>query len=179
MGWSVAGQDEGSPSTTLGEHPELQNFSYSISYFEGETEQERVYFTVRITPQQPNGPTVTFATGNPGGISGYYRGIFNDTLRTLYSDDFSGKDKLVYKTIRTLDPPEGNIWTKVDRNNLYQVISFTPDMTRERTLTYLAEALNVNNTVRASQVYTIFARDRNWSPGQQSLLELLQYASSQ
>lgn len=179
MSWAVAGQDEGSPSTTLGEHPELQNFSYSISYYEEDEAEARTYYTVRITPQQPNGPTVTFTTGNPGGISGYYKGIFNDTLRTLYRDDFTSKDKLVYKTVTTLAPPEGSIWNKVDRNNLYQVVSFTPDMTRERTLTYLAEALNVNNTVRSSQVYTIFARDRNWSPGQQSLLELLQYASSQ
>jgi hypothetical protein len=47
MGWAVAGQDEGSPSTTLGEHPELQNFSYSISYFEGE-ELERTYLPLEI-----------------------------------------------------------------------------------------------------------------------------------
>jgi len=36
MGWAVSGQNEESPSSYLGEHPELQNFSYSISYYEEE-----------------------------------------------------------------------------------------------------------------------------------------------
>jgi hypothetical protein len=171
MSWAVSGQNEESPSSYLGEHPELQNFSYSISYYEEDEAEARTYYNVRITPQQPNGPTVTFTSGNPGGISGYYKGIFNDSLTTLSND-------LKLSTVTTLEAPEGSVWTKVDRANLFQVISFTPDMTRERLLSYLAEALNVNNTVRSSQVYTIYARDRNWTPGQQSLLELVSYASS-
>jgi hypothetical protein len=168
MAWEANGPDPG--STTLGEYPELQTFSHSISYYEGE-ELERAYFTVRVTPQQPNGPTVSFTTGNPGVISGYYKGVFNDELTVL-------NDDLTYSTVTTLTGPEGSVWSKVNSNNLFQVIAFKPDTTRERTLTYLAEALNQNNTVRASQVYTIYARDRNWSPGQQALLELLQDASS-
>jgi hypothetical protein len=116
--------------------------------------------------------TVSFTTGNPGVIAGYYKGIFNDQLTTRNQDG-------TFTTITTLGAPEGSVWDKVDRNKLAQVISFKADTTRSRTFTYLAEALDTDGTtVLASQTYTILARDLNWTPGLVSLKELVAYASS-
>jgi hypothetical protein len=167
--------------TLLGTHAELETFSHSIQYYiEGaagdpeaippEPAGENVYYEVRITPQQSNPETVTFTTGDPGIISGYYKGIFNDSLTTRAPDG-------TLTTITTLGEPEGSVFSKVSRDNVYEVISFKADTTRSRTLTYLAEALE-DGEVIASQVYTILAQDTNWTPGLISLKELVSYASS-
>jgi hypothetical protein len=167
--------------TLLGTHAELETFSHSIQYYiegaAGDPEAippvpagEDVYYDVRITPQQTNPDTVTFTTGDPGIISGYYKGIFNDSLTTRAPDG-------TLTTITTLGAPEGSVFSKVSRDNVYEVISFKADTTRSRTLTYLAEALE-DGEVIASQVYTILAQDTNWTPGQLSLKELVSYASS-
>ena len=167
--------------TLLGTHAELETFSHSIQYYiEGaagnpeaippEPAGENVYYEVRITPQQSNPETVTFTTGDPGIISGYYKGIFNDSLTTRAPDG-------TLTTITTLGAPEGSVFSKVIRDNVYEVISFKADTTRSRTLTYLAEALE-DGEVIASQVYTILAQDTNWTPGLISLKELVSYASS-
>lgn len=153
--------------TLLGTHAELESFSHSIEYY---VESETAYYPVRISPQQTNPDTINFTTGNPGVISGFFKGIFNDSLTTRAPDG-------TITTITTLDEPEGSVFTKVNRDNVYQVISFKADTTRSRTLTYLAEALD-GDTVINSQVYTILAQDTNWSPGQASLKELVSYASS-
>lgn len=153
----------------LGTHAELENFSHSIQYFVG-AEPEIKFYTIRITPQQVNPDTVTFTTGNPGVVSGFYKGIFNDALTTRSRDG-------VLTTITTLGEPEGSVFDKVDRDNIFQVISFKADTTRSRTLTYLAEAIE-NETVVSSKVYTILAQDTNWTPGQLALKELVSYASS-
>jgi hypothetical protein len=168
--------------TLLGTHAELESFSHSIQYYiegaAGDPEAdppveggEDVYYNVRIIPQQNNPDTVTFTTGDPGIISGYYKGIFNDSLTTRAPDG-------TLTTITTLSPPEGSVFSKVSRNNVYEVISFKADTTRSRTLTYLAEALDEDNEVISSQVYTILAQDRNWTPGLIALKELVSYASS-
>jgi hypothetical protein len=167
--------------TLLGTHAELETFSHSIQYYiegaAGDPEAippvpagEDVYYDVRITPQQTNPDTVTFTTGDPGIISGYYKGIFNDSLTTRAPDG-------TLTTITTLGEPEGSVFSKVSRDNVYEVISFKADTTRSRTLTYLAEALDGGEVI-ASQVYTILAQDRNWTPGQISLKELVSHASS-
>jgi hypothetical protein len=167
--------------TLLGTHAELETFSHSIQYYiegaAGDPEAippvpagEDVYYDVRITPQQTNPDTVTFTTGDPGIISGYYKGIFNDSLTTRAPDG-------TLTTITTLGAPEGSVFSKVSRDNVYEVISFKADTTRSRTLTYLAEALE-DGEVIASQVYTILTQDTNWTPGQLSLKELVSYASS-
>ena len=171
--------------TLLGTHAELENFSHSIQYYdEGAAGDplavppveagEPVYYNVRITAQQFNPNTVEFTAGDPGIISGFYKGIFNDTLTTRNKDGS-------FNTITTLGDPEGSIWTKVDTTNLSQVISFKADTTRSRTLTYLAEAYDPLDpeVIVASQTYTILAQDRNWDPGKLALKELVSYASNQ
>ena len=170
--------------TLLGTHAELQNFSHSIEYFdEGAAGDplaeppveagEPFYYDVKITPQEFNPDTVVFSAGNPGTVSGFYKGIFNDTLKTFNKDG-------TFSTITTLGQPEGSIWDKVDRINLKEVISFKADTTRSRILTYLAEAYDPlePEIIVASQTYTILAQDRNWDPGKLSLKELVSYASS-
>lgn len=166
--------------TLLGTHGELQNFSHAIQYYEagaaGDPEAippvpagEDTYYNVRITPQQVNPNTVIFTQGNPGIVSGFYKGIFNDSLTTR-------SETGVITTITTLGAPEGSVFEKVNRNGLSEVISFKADTTRSRTFTYLAEALD-GETVIASQVYTILAQDLNWTPGQINLKELVSNAS--
>jgi hypothetical protein len=166
-------------NSLLGTHPELQNFYYSIRYYtentleasEGESgSTEIVYYPVRITAGQTGYSTVIITSGLTANISGFFKGVFNDSLTTL-------DKQLKLKTISTLQPPEGSVWDKVDRDNLYQVISFKADTTRSRTLTYLAEALK-DDVVIASQIYTILAQDTNWTSGQLVLKELVSYASS-
>jgi hypothetical protein len=166
--------------TLLGTHAELENFSHNIQYYvEGEAGDpeaipptaagEDIYYDVRITPQQVNPNTVTFSTGNPGVISGFYKGIFNDSLTTRTE---TGQ----ITTITTLGAPEGSVFEKVGRTGLSEVISFKADTSRSRTFTYLAEALE-EETVIASTVYTILAQDLNWTPGQLNLKELISNAS--
>jgi hypothetical protein len=165
----------------LGTHAELESFSHSIQYYiEGAAGDpsaeppvpagENIYYEVRVTPQQSNPDTVLFTTGDPGVISGFYKGIFNDSLTTRSPNG-------TLTTITTLGAPEGSVFTKVNRANLDEVISFKADTTRSRTLTYLAEALD-GETVISSRVYTILAQDTNWTPGLISLKELVSYASS-
>lgn len=167
-------------NTLLGTHGELQNFTHNIQYYEEGAAGDPMavppvpagqdtYYNVRITPQQVNPNTVSFTQGNPGVITGFYKGIFNDSLTTR---DVNGK----ITTITTLGAPEGSVFEKVSREGLSEVISFKADTTRSRTFTYLAEALS-GQTVIASQVYTILAQDLNWSPGQQNLKELVSNAS--
>lgn len=171
--------------TLLGTHAEMQSFSHSIQYYDEGTAGdplaippveagEPFYYNVKITPQQFNPNTVIFSAGNPGTVSGFYKGIFNDTLKTLNNDGS-------FSTITTLGQPEGSIWNKVDRTNLNEVISFKADTTRSRTLTYLAEAYDplAPTVIVATQTYTILAQDRNWDPGKLALKELVSYASNQ
>jgi len=170
--------------SNLGIHPELQNFSHSIQYYEeiqtgvgggdesgGET-VEIVYYNVNITPQyQGSYPTIVITNGLGASISGFFRGVFNDSLTILNKQG-------VLRTVSTLQPPEGSVWDKIDRPNLLQVISFKADTTRSRTLSYLAEAVDEDGNVLSANTYTILAQDLNWSPGQQNLRDLVSYASS-
>jgi hypothetical protein len=168
--------------SNLGTHPELQNFGHSIQYYEeietgGGTEGgtgtvERIYYPVNITPQyQGSYPTLIITNGLQASISGFFRGVFNDSLTILNKQG-------ILRTFSTLQPPEGSVWDKIDRPNLLQVISFKADTSRSRTLTYLAKAIDEDGNVLTSNIYTILAQDLNWSPGQQNLRELVTYASS-
>ena len=168
--------------SNLGTHPELQNFAHSIQYYdeietgggaEGEVGTvERIYYPVNITPQyQGSYPTLVITNGLQASISGFFRGVFNDSLTILNKQG-------ILRTVSTLQPPEGSVWDKIDRPNLLQVVSFKADTSRSRTLTYLAEAVDINNNIVASNIYTILAQDLNWTPGQQNLKELVTYASS-
>lgn len=165
----------------LGTHAELESFTHNIRYYvagiAGDAEAippvaagEDIYYDVRITPQQVNPNTVIFTAGDPGIISGFYKGIFNDSLTTRNE---SGN----ITTITTLGTPEGSVFEKVSRTGLSEVISFKADTSRSRTFTYLAEALDEEQDVIASIVYTILAQDLNWTPGQLNLKELVSNAS--
>jgi len=167
--------------TLLGTHAELESFTHNIQYYEegeaGDPEAippvesgEDIYYNVKITPQQVNPNTVVFTDGDPATISGFYKGIFNDSLTTRTE---SGS----ITTITTLAEPEGSVFEKVGRTGLSEVISFKADTTRSRTFTYLAEALGEDNEVIVSTVYTILAQDLNWTPGQLNLKELISNAS--
>lgn len=173
------------PTTSLlGTHAELETFSHSIQYY---TETAgapdpisglpgpavQTYYQVKVTPLESNPSTVTFTAGNPGIIGGYYKGIFNDSLKTR---DFKNN----FTTVTTLTGSAGGVFDKVDRSNVHEVIAFHPDMTRSRTFSYLAEAYSAGtpNTIVASMTYTVLAQDLNWSPGMMNLKELVSYASS-
>lgn len=168
--------------TLLGSHAELENFSHAIQYYTEEAgavdpvtglpgSSTQTYYAVRIIPQQENPNTVIFASGITATISGYYKGIFNDTLKTRDADGN-------FTTVTTLEAG-GGVFDKVDRTKVYEVISFKADTTRKRVFTYLAEAYDNNplsptylSTI-ASQLYTINAQDLNWTPGMISLKELV------
>lgn len=172
------------PTTTLlGTHGELAQFSHNVQYYDEGTPADPlavppvaagdpVYYNVRLIPQEANPNTISFSSGNPGNISGYYKGIFNDSLTTRSkSGDFT--------TITTLGVNAG-VFDAVDRLNVYEVISFKADTTRSRTFNYVAEAYDPLHptVVISSQNYTVKAEDKNWTPGMMNLKELVSYASS-
>lgn len=173
--------------TLLGTHGELVTFSHDVQYYEestaaGTTDPStgvttpgattQTYYNVRLIPQESNPNTILFSAGNPATISGFYKGIFNDTLTTRSPD---GK----FTSITTLGVNAG-VFDAVDRTNLHEVISFKADTTRSRTFNYVAEAYNPSTptVVVATENYTVKAEDRNWTPGMMNLKELVSYASS-
>ena len=169
--------------TLLGTHAELASFSHTVEYYvEGTAGDpdadppveagEPTYYDVRLIPQETNPNTIIFTAGNPGTISGYYKGIFNDSLTTRAKDGS-------FTTITTLGSNAG-VFDAVNRSNTYEVISFKADTTRSKTFTYLAQAYDplFPNTIVASQTYTVLAEDKNWTPGLINLKELVTYASN-
>lgn len=179
------------PETTLlGTHGELVTFSHEIQYYEPGGEADPLadppveagadtYYPVRITPQEPNSNTINYTypdSLDPAVISGYYKGIFNDTLTTRSPEGS-------FTTITTLGNG-GGVFETVNRQKVYEVISFKADTIRSKTFSYLAEAVDTDplsptyNQVIASQIYTIKAEDKNWTPGMINLKELVSYASN-
>jgi len=169
--------------TLLGTHAELASFSHTVEYYvEGAAGDpdavppveagEPTYYDVRLIPQETNPNTIIFTAGNPGTISGYYKGIFNDSLTTRAKDGS-------FTTITTLGSNAG-VFDSVNRSNTYEVISFKADTTRSKTFTYLAQAYDplFPNTIVASQTYTVLAEDKNWTPGLINLKEFVTYASN-
>jgi hypothetical protein len=80
--------------TLLGTHVELESFSHSITYIEpaGEADPladppvegtEEIRYTVRIVALEGNPTTVTFTTGDPGIVAGFFKRVFNDLLRVF------------------------------------------------------------------------------------------------
>lgn len=175
--------------TLLGTHPELGEFTHEIEYYDAGSEAdpladppteagEDVYYNVRITAQESNPDTIVFTEGIVGtsvaSIGGYFKQAFNDSLTTK-SEDGS------ITTITTLGEPVGGVFSKIDRNNLKQVISFKADTTRSRLFTYTATAYEVvddEEVIVSTNEYTILLQDKNWTPGMMNLKELVSYASS-
>jgi hypothetical protein len=177
-------------ATLLGTYGELVTFSHSIQFYVPGTVADPtatppveagadIYYRVRITALDSNQSTVscTYPTPlDPGIISGYYKGIFNDILTTRAKDGN-------FTTITTLGNG-GGVFETINRDKVYEVISFKADTVRSKTFSYLAEAIDTvllsptYNQVVASQTYTIKAEDKNWTPGLNNLKELVSYASS-
>ena len=171
-------------NTLLGTHGELASFSHTVQYYDEGTAAdplavppvaagEPVYYNVRLIPQESNPNTITFSAGDPASISGYYKGIFNDTLVTR---DKAGN----FTTVTTLTGGDGGVFDKVNRETLHEVISFKADTSRSRTFNYVAQAYNplTPNVIVATQNYTVLAQDKNWTPGLLNLKELVSYARS-
>jgi hypothetical protein len=177
-------------ASLLGTHGELANFSHSIQFYVPGATADPIavppveagvdtYYRIRITALDSNQITVstTYPTPlDPAIISGYYKGIFNDTLTTRAKDGS-------FTTITTLGSGSG-VFDAVNRDKVYEVISFKADTIRSKTFSYLAEAIDTTvgsptyNQVVANKTYTIKAEDKNWTPGLNNLKELVTYASS-
>lgn len=173
----------------LGTYAELDIFSNTIRFYvPGATADPAavppvesgvdVYYKVRITAVDFIQSTVSYTYPiplDPATISGYYSRCFNDTLTT----------RAINGTFTTITSDNGfGVFDSVNRNTLYEVISFKADVERSKIITYLAEAIDTvlssptYNQVVASKVYTIKVEDKNWTPGMLNLKELVSYASS-
>jgi hypothetical protein len=172
------------PETSeLGPYGELQTFSNSIQYYTEEagdvdpaTGQSGAstitYYNVRIFPQETKPETITITSGNPATISGYFKRVFNDIISYR---NFTNE-------IKTITTDENNgAWDKLElvKSDVKEISSFQPDSNRNIIKSYIAEAYSAAspNTVVSSTTYTINIRDRNWTPGQLALKELVSYTT--
>ena len=144
----------------LGTVTEFQIFDYTIQYYEEDTvadpitgEFGRTYYNVTITPEVIK-PTIVITSGNPARIAGRYQYTFNDVIQ--YRDN---NDNIV---TLTGDATEGS-WEKLNMNTVYQITSFKPDASRDRTFNFTAVANGVTNT------YSIRVFDPSWTSGLNNL----------
>jgi hypothetical protein len=171
------------PTTAeLGPHTELETFSHSITYIIPAVEadpladppvegSEEVRYNVRIVPQEANPATVSFTAGDPGIIAGYFKRVFNDTI----------KYQTFEKEIKTVvTDPDNGAWDKVNNAEVSETLSFKADTSRSIIKNYTAQAYDplVPTTVVASKSYTINIRDLNWTTGQNLLKELVNLTKS-
>ena len=176
-----------SPTTTeLGPHTELETFSHSITYIIPGTDAdpladppteatEEIRYTVRIVALEGNPTTVTFTTGDPGIVAGFFKRVFNDTIQY----------KTFNKEIKTVvTDPDNGAWDKVINLEVYEATSFKADTSRNIIRNYRAEAF-INDPldpnyldIVATKNYTINIRDLNWSTGQTLLKQLVTLTQS-
>jgi hypothetical protein len=173
------------PETSeLGPYGELQNFSNSIQYYTEESgavdpvtgqsgASTIVYYNVRIIPEESKPDTVSITSGDPATISGYFKRVFNDQIQYR---NFNNE-------IKTITTDENNgAWDKLNlvKSDIKEISSFQPDSNRNIIKSYRAEAYSPQtpNIVISSATYTINIRDRNWTPGQLALKELVSYTIS-
>ena len=122
-------------------------------------------------PQEANPATVSFTAGDPGIVAGYFKRVFNDTI----------KYQTFEKEIKTVvTDPDNGAWDKVINAEVSEAISFKADTTRNIIKNYTAQAYDplVPTTVVASKSYTINIRDLNWTTGQNLLKELVNLTKS-
>jgi len=170
-------------SSELGQHAEFETFAHSIQYYTeqagdvdpvtGETGASTIiYYNVRIIPQETKPETITITSGDPATISGYFKRVFNDIIsyRNFTND---------VKTIET--DADNGAWDKLElvKSDIKELTSFQPDPNRSVIRSYTAEAYSATspNTVVSSNTYTINIRDRNWTPGQLALKDLVSYTA--
>ncbi len=161
------------PSTSsLGTHAELASFNHTIQYYEEEADplggpSTQTYFPVTITPAQTYPSSVVITNGLNAAISGFFKRAFDDELTVRLKDG-------TFNTVTTMQEPAGDVFSKINRSTLSQVISFKADQTRSKTFTYTAVAKD-GDVVLSTQSYTIFLQDKNWTPGMLALRELVSY----
>ena len=171
-------------SSTLGTHAEMASFNYTIQYYEESgggvdlitglpIPVVQTYYPVKITPNEVNPASIVFAYGVSANVSGYFQRAFNDTLLVMNKD-------MTYTTVTTMESPVGDVFGKIDKNKLSEVVSYRPDMTRSKTFTYTATAYTDTTyvTQKATKTYTILLQDKNWTTGKLALQSMVAYTEA-
>lgn len=140
---------------TLGTVYENTNISYTITYDTGLPLNTPL--TVVITKLETNPSTIVVSGGT---ISGYYFDSFDNSIRYRTKTD-------TFITVPKFD--------QINRNILSEMVSFKASTVHYKNFTYRADAMNVNGTVAASQVYTIIVSN-DWTAGRDNLKTYVGYA---
>lgn len=141
-------------STTLGTVYENTNISYTITYMTADVVP--VALSVVITKLETNPSTIVISGGT---ISGYY------------FDSFENSIKYRTKTDTFITVPK---FEQINRSILSEMVSFKASTVHYKNFTYRADAMNINGTVAASQVYTIIVSN-DWTAGRDNLKTYVGY----
>ncbi len=135
---------------------EYQAFSHSLTYTNDEFPGKS--YKVVIVPSEVN-PGTVFISGN--NISGYYTDVFNTRIK--------------YKTKKEPKPESEFIevinFRAIDLDKLEQVISYKPDLTPNKTYTYLANVYDGDSIVD-TKTYTKIVNN-NWDLNKTLLLQYI------
>lgn len=141
-------------STTLGTVYENTNISYTITYMTDDVVP--VALSVVITKLETNPNTIVISGGT---ISGYY------------FDSFENSIKYRTKTDTFITVPK---FEQINRSILSEMVSFKASTVHYKNFTYRADAMNINGTIAASQVYTIIVSN-DWTAGRDNLKTYVGY----
>jgi hypothetical protein len=142
--WSI--EDSALPAVD-----EYAAFSHSIVYTNSEFPSSS--YTVVLEPQETN-PDTIYVSGN--NITGYYTNVFN--VRIVYK---TPKDE--YLTV--------NNFRLIDSDKLAEVVEYNPDLTPNKTYTYIAKAYdNLTNEVFEIKTYTKIVNN-NWDLNKNLLIQ--------
>jgi hypothetical protein len=137
----------------LGTVLENTNFSHTITYF---TEEEPIEEANVVIVALENNPSSITISGNT--LSGYYFDSFDNTI--TYRTP-SGTFPVVQK------------FEQINRDELYQMISYKASSVRTKVFTYRADAI-IDDEIVASQVYTKTVQN-DWTNGKNSLQTFVGY----
>lgn len=140
--------------TTLGTVYENTNISYTITYMTADVVP--VALSVIITKLETNPSTIVVSGGT---ISGYYFDSFDNSIKYRTKTD-------TFVTVPKFE--------QIDRNILSEMVSFKASTVHYKNFTYRADAMNINGTVAASQVYTIIVSN-DWTAGRDNLKTYVGY----
>lgn len=139
--------------TDLGTVTENVSFSHTITYL---TEED---------PIEEATVVVVALEDNPSSIN-----VFGNTLSGYYFDSFD--NSITYRTPAGTFPVVEK-FEQIDRDNLYQMISYKASTVRTKVFTYRADAI-IDDEVVASQVYTKTVQN-DWTNGKNSLQTFVGY----
>jgi hypothetical protein len=140
--------------TTLGTVNENTNFSFTVTYT---TILPSASLSVVITPLETNPNTIVISGATVGG---YYYDTFDNTITYRTKTD----------TFITVPKFE-----QIDLNKLSEMVSYKASLVHYKNFTYRADAMNIDGTVAASQVYTITVSN-DWTAGRDTLKTYVGYA---